>query len=270
MSTLGQDELRVRIAKGQLIRNPRRTVEGAIDLQPASYDLSAGHAVWSEPQGTGDAVKEAQWNAAATPEAQPTVTLQPGQMMSIMTLEDLVIPRDLCATVYSRNSLALKGIFAFNAGHVDPGYDGPIVIRLINLRVRPFTITLGEAIFTVVFHHIQTHDTEYERLPGRQPVTRAAMIKRVRDFADVALSNALFDLYAQQISKRLDEHRGETLRYLQSELDKEFVKQEKLGPALLKWGWAKILLIAGSVALFLTIVRHIIALVGLAKGVHTP
>ena len=64
------------------------------------------------------------------------------------------MPSCLCGTVYSRNSLALAGILALNAGHVDPGYKGPIAIRLINLRATPWTLTLGQAIFTITFQTV--------------------------------------------------------------------------------------------------------------------
>ena len=65
-----------------------------------------------------------------------------------------MMPQNLCGTVYSRNSLALKGILALNAGHVDSGYIGPIAIRLINLRAIPWTLTLVEPIFTITFQKV--------------------------------------------------------------------------------------------------------------------
>src|SRR5580693_7581434 len=83
-----------------------------------------------------------------------TVELQPGQMMSIITKEELAIPADVCATVYSKNSIALKGIFAFNAGHVDPGYRGPIIIRVLNLRRTKLTLTMGQPVFLIVFEKL--------------------------------------------------------------------------------------------------------------------
>jgi deoxycytidine triphosphate deaminase len=107
-------ELIKRMSAGQLIRNVR-LIGGQPDVQPASYDLTAGRAVWTEPK-SGE-TKELVYNAASA--EKPYVVLQPGQMMSIITHEEILMPKDLCGTVFSKNRLALNGIFAFNAGHVD-------------------------------------------------------------------------------------------------------------------------------------------------------
>ena len=79
--------------------------------------------------------------------------------MSVITREDLALPLNVCGTVFSKNSIALRGIFAFNAGHVDPGYKGPIIIRLLNLRRTKVTITLGEPLYIIVFEKLDAHVT---------------------------------------------------------------------------------------------------------------
>lgn len=263
MSTLPQSELRDLIAKGQLIRNPR-LVKGRVDLQPASYDLSAGRAVWSEPKdgrSHGRARKEVAYTVGPPEIPQPYVLIQPGQMMAVITREDVVLPATLCATVYSKNSLAMNGIFAFNAGHVDPGYDGPIVIRLINLRETPYTLTLGTPIFTIVFHRLDV-DPDAKDLPRRPPISQEQMLGKVRQFADIALSNALFDLYAERINERLSDHRTDISMKLRTELGEEFLRKDKLGAAFWKWGWGRILAVLAFVALGLTILRNLGWLLG--------
>jgi dUTPase len=182
---------------------------------------------------------------------QPFVVLQPGQMMSVVTYEEIFMPVDLCGTVYSKNGLALNGIFAFNAGHVDPGFKGPIVIRLINLRATPWTLTLGQRIFTIIFHTLEFK--EGDLLEGRGAINQEETLQRVRHFTDVALSNALFDLYAQNIEDRLSQHRSDTLTYLAEKLREEFIPKAKFGAEL--WAWTKrnaiaiISTVGGTVAL---------------------
>src|SRR5260370_200105 len=112
-------ELVKRMSAGQLIRNVRVSA-GKPDVQPASYDLTAGRAVCTDSK-SGE-TKELVYNPALV--ENPYVVLQPGQMMSIVTHEEILMPKDLCGTVFSKNRLALNGIFAFNAGHVDPGFEG--------------------------------------------------------------------------------------------------------------------------------------------------
>jgi hypothetical protein len=175
--------------------------------------------------------------------------LQPGQMMSIITHEEILMPRDLCGTVFSKNRLALGGIFAFNSGHVDPGFEGPIVIRLINLRRSRFTVNLGDRIFTIVFQTLADGDPPDELLT-RPAITMDETVRQVRQFADVALSNALFDLYADSITQRLDDHRTEIIAKLRQDLGEEFVPKDKFGTFLVEWSWKKLLVLAGLILLF--------------------
>jgi deoxycytidine triphosphate deaminase len=237
-------ELIKRMSAGQLIRNVRLS-GGKPDVQPASYDLTAGRAVWTEPK-SGE-TKELVYNPALV--EKPYVVLQPGQMMSIITHEEILMPKDLCGTVFSKNRLALNGIFAFNAGHVDPGFEGPIVIRLINLRRSRFTVNLGERIFTIVFQTLAEGDPA-DRLLTRPAITMDETVRQVRQFADVALSNALFDLYADSITQRLDDHRTDIIAKLREDLSKEFVRKEKFGAFLIEWSWKKLLVLASLVGLF--------------------
>jgi deoxycytidine triphosphate deaminase len=246
---LHKAELERRVLRGELIRN-YRTNGGHPDLQPASYDLTAGRAVWSDSKGE-------RHEQVYKPDSgeRPFVVLAPGQMMSIITHEELVIPPDLCAAVFSKNRLAMNGIFAFNAGHVDPGFEGPIVIRLINFRAKPYTVTLGDPIFTIIFQTL-TLPIDGDVLSKRPRITMEETLTQVRQFADVALSNALFDLYSDRIKETLDDHRSETLAKLREELAKEFVRREKFGTFLIEWGWKKVLILVGLTASIAGIMRN--------------
>jgi len=247
-------ELIRRMNAGLLIRNVRR-VDGQPDVQPASYDLTAGRAVWTDPK-SGDKPGERRELIydPALPE-KPFMVLQPGQMMSIITREEILMPPDLCGTVFSKNKLALNAIFAFNAGHVDPGFEGPIVIRLINLGRNSFTVTLGDRIFTIVFQTLADGDPS-DQLLTRPAITMDETVSQVRHFADIALSNALFDLYADSIARRLDDHRTEIISKLREDLSKDFVRKEGFGAFLLKWGWARFLVILGVIAATVAIVKN--------------
>lgn len=260
MGVLNKSELERRIKRGELILHPRLRKDGDLDIQPASYDLTAGKAVWKEEKvgslgKTGSArIVEAGLNPAHAFINQPYVVLQPGQMVSVITHEEIKMPLDLCGTVYSKNGLALNGIFAFNAGHVDPGFEGPIVIRLINLRATPWTFTLGDRIFTIVFQTLDT--THGDKLEGRGTVSAEQTLLKVRHFTDVALSNALFDLYAQSIEDRLSQYRMETISILRDDLRKEFIREDKFGQALWRWMKKNVLAILGFIGLVLGIVKN--------------
>lgn len=236
MGVLNRDEIERRLKKGGLLRNPRLSEDGRFDVEADSYDLTAGKALWKEStrkgrKGRGGPVETLSFLPGQPRDKQPTVTIQPGQMIFVITREDILMPLDLCGTVYSRNNVAMAGILALNAGHVDPGYDGPIVIRLINLRAIAWTLTLGESIFTIVF---QTLDVGPEdKLIGHRKISQDEMLMNVRKTADMALSNALYDLYASD----------------------NFLRRDELWPALLKsWGWIILFLAAIAAAVFAALV----------------
>lgn len=268
MGVLIRADLARRIAKNELIHNPRRTPNGEVELQPASYDLTAGRAVWKEQSSLfghskGSLVREALFRAGQPYSSQPYVVLQPGQMVSVITHEEVAMPLDLCGTVFSKNRLALNGVFAFNAGHVDPGFVGPIVIRLINLRASPWTFTMGDRIFTIVFETLEHLPSD--ELASRPPMTADETLQRVRHFTDVALSNALFDLYSQTIEERLGQHKMEMLEVLRDDLRKEFLRTDQLGHAL--WGWLRknALAVLGFIGLCVGILKGLPPLLSFLK-----
>ena len=67
------------------------------------------------------------------------------------------------------------------------------------------------------------------------------MIARVRDTADSALSNALFDLHASAMETRLDEYRANTLAELERSGDKRWVQINRMWVVLLDSGWKKLM-----------------------------
>ena len=237
MGVLNRREIERRLDSGELIRNARRKERGQFDVQNDSYDLAAGTAVWKNPtiNGKKGDVETRCYLREPLGVAQPTVTVQPGQMIFIVTLEDIVMPSNLCGTVYSRNSLALGGILALNAGHVDPEYEGPIVIRLINLRATSWTLTLGYPIFTIIF---QTVDSKPNDPPcERRAESQGDMILRVIKTADEALSNALFELYEVDVDKRLNEYKNTALAEFIELRDDRWVRREEIWLVLLSSWW---------------------------------
>ena len=240
MGVLNRQAIEEYLRNGQLILNPRpKKKKGPpYDIENASYDLSAGTAIWKTPNRDryGGNIETRSYSMEPAGNVQPTVTVQPGQMIFIVTREDISMPPHLCGTVYSRNSLALAGILALNAGHVDPGYKGPIAIRLINLRATPWTLTLGAAIFTITFQTVDYNACD--PICDRRKETQESMISRVRGTADAALSNALYDLYELDIERRLIEFKSEALDDFRKA---GWIKRDEIWSVLFDASWKKIL-----------------------------
>ncbi len=218
MSILGAAEIRKRILMGELVLDPRLDPTGVPIVEPASYDLRAGIALWKDKQSRE--LKTLRFSPTET--SQPVVTLRPGQMVFVITHEELNLPPDICGTVYSRNRLQKENILALNAGHVDPGYRGPILIRLINLGQTEWAMTLGDAVFTVVFHFL---------LAGEGPTDSRSKQDTLLDAqktAAQAFSNPLHDLYTDELSRHFAEHYQHLETSLRTTLGEEFFRRRDL------------------------------------------
>lgn len=240
MGILNKDEITRRLEKGELMIKARKDTHSHFDVEPDSYDLTAGVAVWKEElQPNRYEIKTVMYMNGCPIEQQPTITVQPGQMIFVITQEEVNLPLEICGTVYSRNNIALEGILALNAGHVDPGYRGPIVIRLINLKATPWTLHLGNPIFTITF---QTVDhVEGDKLESGPIYPFEKMVNRVRKTAENSLSNALFDLYAGKIDVRLNEHYTSVQQRLRDDLTNTFLPRSEIMSCLFKNAWAWII-----------------------------
>ena len=219
MSILSSPEIKSRIVTGGLIRNVASLPDGSPKVEPASYDLRAGTVVWKQQDGN-----QVRMEVFDPGKQSPMVTLSPGQMVIVITFEELSIPTDLCATVYSRNTLQKQNILALNAGHVDPGFDGQIIIRLINLGSSPWVLSLGAAIFTIVFHSIEEVDEQQRR----DPRTAEETLSAARTIASQAFSNPLHDLYTDELEKRFARHDQELETRLRKELSDQFFRKDRV------------------------------------------
>jgi deoxycytidine triphosphate deaminase len=218
MSILGQAKIIDLIQNQGLIKNPLRNATGDLQVQPASYDLRAGRAVWKDSDS--DQLKMEIFKE--NDDEPPVVTLRPGQMVIVVGHEELNLPKAICGTVYSRNRLQKDNILALNAGHVDPGFQGQIIIRLINLGSTIWTLRLGDPIFTIVF---QTLDGQYEEKDIRTPVETLGAARRT---AEQAFSNPFHDLYKSEIATQLIEHDNKLENKLREKLAAEFFRKNQV------------------------------------------
>ncbi len=233
MSVLNKNEIARRFERGELIAGPRLKPDGTFDIEPSSYDLTAGTAIWKAACDGRQEIRKESYRAGLPFESQPTVTVQPGEMLFVITHEEVKMPNDLCGTVLSRNALARDGILALNAGHVDPGYVGPIVIRLISLRSTTWLLRLGKPIFTIVFEHLEVSDDD--TLSSHHPISAEKTLDMVEKSASEALSNALFDLYALEMQREFSRHYGNVLANLRVDLGEAYIKKGDLGIEIWRW-----------------------------------
>lgn len=133
---LTYDDIVEELRQGRLITN------GIVaNVEACSYDLRVG-TIFRE----GLPINGVQGQAI----------LQPGDIVSFFTLEELDLPPNVTATAFAINAMSSQGILVLNPGHIDPGFKGPLTVRAINLRATSKPIDLGTKIFTVVFERLAT------------------------------------------------------------------------------------------------------------------
>lgn len=77
--------------------------------------------------------------------------LHPGELVLASTLEYLVLPTDLAATVVTRSSYGRMGLLSATAVLVHPNYRGCLTLELINLGRVPLELQPGERIAQLAF-----------------------------------------------------------------------------------------------------------------------
>lgn len=131
------------IDNGELITNADKNF-----IEASSYDMRIG-----------TIFRNGQILNASHPEAHKQIIVQPGEIISIFTLEELNLPSDIAATAFAMNQQSSRGLLVLNPGHVDPGFKGPLTVMALNLRRVPLAISRGSPIFTVIFEHLPKSTT---------------------------------------------------------------------------------------------------------------
>lgn len=159
VGVLAKQDIEQAIDNGSLIINASK-----INLQACSYDMRIG-----------TLFRDGQIVNQFHPEAHQQVIVEPGEIVSLFTLEEVNLPPDIMATAFAINEMSSRGFLVLNPGHVDPGFKGCLTVKALNLRKVPLTISLGTPILTVVFQVLQHGTTSpYNIISSR--------LERERDF----------------------------------------------------------------------------------------
>ncbi len=136
------------VLSGEQIRREAERPTGKIDIepfdpenvQPASVDLTLGEEVF-------------------VPEEERKETLSEGSLLSlpaggtalILTRERLTLDDDVAGHLGLRSHYTRKGIDILEGPQIDPGFEGPLHVVLINLSPSKQLIPFGERIVSVEF-----------------------------------------------------------------------------------------------------------------------
>lgn len=111
-------------------------------LNPASYDLRLGTRA-IKTTGVFDLQKG------------DVIHIYPGELVEVMTLEKLRLPNNISGGIGLRSYYARKGLCILAGLQIDPGFEGNLVISLVNLGSRPVFLRQGDPFCTVEFNELK-------------------------------------------------------------------------------------------------------------------
>ncbi len=168
MPTLSDVHIFDLIASGKLKISP--LIED--NIQPASIDLTLGKIIqvfrWDSSKGQVDVTKK---NIEFDPYMEDVditngYDLQPGEIVTGHSAEEIVLPSNLNGIIVNRNSYTLLGLNAGISQYINPGFHGNKIIVIKNESRNVIKITAGIRIcqlvlFKLILEPRRTFDTRH-------------------------------------------------------------------------------------------------------------
>ena len=117
-----------------------------------------------------------------------SAVIQSNGFLLALTLEYFKFPSDLCGMVKQKSSLGRLGLSCSNgdAGWVDPGFEGHIVLELVNNGPFAIRLTSGMAIGQLVYMYTTANPIEVK------PEVYSGNFQKQQDFNILGWKKALF------------------------------------------------------------------------------
>ncbi len=157
-----------------------------INMDPLSIDVAVrGCAVdlhIGEVFRPGCKPKES--GSADSPKKLP-VTLAEGETAVIRTRESFKLDAHHAAIVFPTSSVSIQGLLMTNPGLVDPGYEGPVHVTVINMGREPFALVPGGRLLRALIYKLGDKVDAPKQNGSGKTVTDELLGKLSPDFLSV-------------------------------------------------------------------------------------
>lgn len=176
MSLMIDSVLRTEIAAGKLIKNIdiadlQKVVRGcAIDLHIG--DIYRPGVISGADGSAGNPLKL-------------QVTLNEGETAIIQTYESFILDSSHAAFAFPASSVSVQGLLMTNPGHIDPGYQGPLHVTVINMGRQPYTLLPGQRFLRAFIHDLHSNVASPKPPTPPNPVRQELLDKLSPDFLSV-------------------------------------------------------------------------------------
>lgn len=112
-------------------------------LQPASYDLRVGASAFAS---SGKEILDLS--------KRGVLVIESGEFAVVESLETMTLGPQIAAQLGLRSEYATKGLLMLSGPQADPGFEGVLVVRLMNLAPTPVTLSYKRPFLTAQFFRL--------------------------------------------------------------------------------------------------------------------
>lgn len=177
MGTLSDKSIRRALDEGKIAIDPL----DEDNIEPASVDLTLGNEAFL---GRDD---EKRWL-----DEGDMLVLPPGATGIVLTRERIELGNTIAANIGLRSHFTRRGIDILSGPQIDPGFEGPLHLVLINLSPSQQVIEFGEPFVTIEFRRLsEPVDAGYSGRYQTQEHITAEEIRDLKEGEGIALSEAV-------------------------------------------------------------------------------
>lgn len=177
MGVLADHEIMEAIDDGQLVINPLNED----NIEPASVDLTLGPEAFRASDDDKQRLSEGD-----------VLSLPAGESALVLTKETVEMGEGLAGQIGLRSSFTRRGIDLLAGPQIDPGFQGPLHVYLINLSPSDIIIEYGEPFLTVEIQELgEDAESTYKGKYQAEPHITGDEIRDIREGEGMALSEAV-------------------------------------------------------------------------------
>lgn len=202
ITLLSNKEMQKKIEKGNIEIEPAPPDEA---IQPASVDLSLG----------GEAYRAGDDQKTELSEGD-ILHLPAGGLAVVLTRETVRLDPNIAGNIGLRSKYTRKGVDLLAGPQIDPGFEGPLHLTLINLSPSPIALSYGDRFCTVEFHELpeEVGESYAGQYQGQTSITTA----EIRDISEKELTLSEVVKNTRNIARDISEMK-KTINRLSTRVD---------------------------------------------------
>lgn len=221
-------------------------------LQPSCYDVRLGDKAWIS--GSTEPVELA---------VEGELILRPFQWAILVTHEKLKLSAKIKGQIHPRGTWSRRGMSLYYGGQIDPGWEGPLVLTILNTSSRSLRVPSRAAICGLSFSYL-TSEAERPYQPtgdqkaGRIPpdVISYVQTQTVRAISDIDDAVRSLEVTAENLRMDFDRLREQITQEIQTQIEQalQALRQDVVREMQRVTGISNRWIIAGFAALFTALI----------------